>query len=463
MTYRASLRTPHPEQSRFITSTSKRKIIRAGRRSGKTVGIAIPAVQRFMEGRRVLYAAPTQEQIDAFWFEIKLALKDGLDKGLLHKNESLHSIEVPGTKNRLRAKTAWNADTLRGDYTDYLILDEFHLMAEDAWRVVGAPMLLDNDGDAVFIYTPPSRRTTSMSKAKDKLHAAKMYKWAEGQERVAREKGLDPRWQVFTFTSHANPYLSKTALSEITSDMTPLDYKQEILAVDVEDAPGALWTRSEIDALRVFDIPLLTRIAVAIDPSATAHDTSDEAGIVACGIGPCNCTGKLETHGFVLEDSSLRGTPSEWAGAAVALYNKLNANVLVAEANHGHLMVSLTISTIEGAPSVKLVNASHGKVARAEPVYALYTPVDDRGAILPGRVHHVGYLPGLEDEMCNWIVGMPSPNRLDALVWALTELMVGQQSGWTKWAQAQVDAAASADGDGNGHHVDEFIEALAVY
>lgn len=422
------LRTPHPEQARFVTSTAKRKVIRAGRRGGKTVGIAIQSVIRFQSGRRVLYGAPTQEQIDAFWFEVKLALSDGIQRGLLHKNESLHLIEVPGTKNRIRAKTVWNADTLRGDYADDLVLDEFHLMAEDTWRVVGAPMLLDNDGDATFIYTPPSRRSTSTSKAKDKLHAAKLFKWAALQEKADRARGIQPRWETFHFSSHDNPYLDGTALKEITTDMTPLDYRQEIMAEDSEDAPGALWTRDTIESLRRFDLPPLTRIAIAVDPSATSKDTSDEAGVLACGVGPCNCTGKLEEHGFVLEDVSLRGTPSEWAGAAVALYNKLNANVLVAESNHGYEMVSLTISTITGAPSTKLVHASHGKVARAEPVCALYTPVSEHGAILPGRVHHVGYFPLLEDEMCGWTPGMRSPNRLDALVWAITELMLGNSS-----------------------------------
>ena len=112
---RAKLREPHPEQRRFIESTAKRKVIRAGRRGGKTVGVAILAVQAFIAGRRVLYATPTQEQLDRFWHEVRAALQAPIDAGLLYKNETLHIIERLGTENRIRAKSAWNADTLRGD------------------------------------------------------------------------------------------------------------------------------------------------------------------------------------------------------------------------------------------------------------------------------------------------------------------------------------------------------------
>src|ERR1051326_3985612 len=98
-------------------------------------------------GRRVLYAAPTSDQLQAFWREVNLALAECLVR-LYAKNETEHVIEKLGTTNRIRAKTAWNADTLRGDYADVLIFDEWQLMDEGAWEDVGAPMLLDNNGDA---------------------------------------------------------------------------------------------------------------------------------------------------------------------------------------------------------------------------------------------------------------------------------------------------------------------------
>ena len=175
-TYKVTLRRPHDQQQAFIDSAAKRIIVRAGRRGGKTVGIAIRAVRAFLEGQRVLYAAPTQDQVDAFWYEVKRSLIEPITAGVYYKNESLHIVEVPMTKQRIRAKTAWNADTLRGDYADLLILDEYQLMDEQVWNSVGAPMLFDNDGTAVFIYTPPSLRSRSVTKARDPLHAAKMFK-----------------------------------------------------------------------------------------------------------------------------------------------------------------------------------------------------------------------------------------------------------------------------------------------
>ena len=130
------LRTPHAKQKAFLDSTAKRIVIRAGRRGGKTVGIAIRAVRRFLAGKRVLYAAPTQDQVETFWWEVKRALGAAIDAGILYKNEALHLVELKGTKQRIRAKTAWNADSLRGDYADDLILDEWQLTDEQAWDLV---------------------------------------------------------------------------------------------------------------------------------------------------------------------------------------------------------------------------------------------------------------------------------------------------------------------------------------
>jgi hypothetical protein len=410
LNYKVSTRKPHEQQRAFIESTAKRKVVRAGRRGGKTVGIAILAVTAFQEGRRILYATPTADQIARFWFEVKQALADGIDKGILSKNETSHYIEREGTENRIRAKTAWNADSLRGDYADLLILDEWQLMNEDAWGIVGAPMLLDNNGDAVFIYTPPSVRSTSVSKATDKRHAAKLFKKAE--------EDTAGRWETFHFTSHENPYLDKVALAEISKDMTRRSYEQEILAVDTEDNPNALWNSEDIETLRVTKAPELTRIVTAIDPSATS--TGDEAGIIGAGIGMCNCKEKPELHGFLLEDASLQASPDKWASAAVTSYHKLESDRLIAESNNGGEMVKVTIGTVKDAPPVKLIHASRGKHTRAEPIAALYEQ---------GKIHHVGNFPELEEELTGWEPGdADSPNRLDALVWAFTELMIGKKS-----------------------------------
>lgn len=399
-TINVTLRKSHAHQARFIESTAKRKIIRAGRRGGKTTGIAILALQAFLDGRRVLYATPTQEQIDAFWFECKQALQPAIDAGVLYANETRHVIEVPNTKQRIRAKTAWNADSLRGDYGDLLILDEYQLMDEEAWSRVGVPMLLDNNGDAVFIYTPPSLRSRSRSKARDPRHAAKLFDKAKDD--------TTGRWEVFHFTSYDNPYISKEALADIMLDMSSHAHRQEILAEDVDEAPGALWKRPMIDACRVNRAPEnLTRIVIGVDPPGGAT----ECGIVAAALSE-------NKHAYVLSDRSLIASPNSWGAAVVELYHDLSADRVLGENNYGGDMVENTIRQVEGGANIpyKAVHATRGKAVRAEPIVALYER---------GLVHHVGQFPLLEDELCNWepYTGMPSPNRLDALVWALTELV----------------------------------------
>ncbi len=223
---RVVTRCPHAEQERFCGSKAKRKVIRAGRRGGKTVGASILAVDAFVDGKRVLYTAPTSEQTDAFWFEVKRALLPLVETKAYKLNETERYIERIGTKNRLRAKTSWNADTLRGDYGDLVIFDEFQLTDEDAWEVVGQPMLLDNDGDAVFIYTPPSLRSAGVSKARDPRHAAKLFKAAQAD--------MTGRWEAFHFTSFDNPHISHVALAELGKDMSKATYRQEIMAEDDE-------------------------------------------------------------------------------------------------------------------------------------------------------------------------------------------------------------------------------------
>jgi hypothetical protein len=401
--YDIHLPTPHDQQAAFIASNAKRKIIRAGRRGGKTVGMSICAVQHFLAGKRVLYAAPTAEQIERFWTTVVRSLDEPIRGKVFTKNETEHVIELPGTEQRIRAKTAWNADTLRGDYAETLILDEFQLMNEEAWAVVGAPMMLDKNGDAIFIYTPPSLHSRSVTKANDPRHAAKMFKRAS--------QDTTGRWATFHFTSHDNPYLSTEALADITSDMTSLAYRMEIMAEDVDEAPGALWTRDTIEKGRMLKAPDMARIVVGVDPSATS--TGDEAGIITMGL--------LNGEIYVISDDSIQGSPKTWAEAAVMAYHKYRADRIVAEVNNGGEMVELTIKTIpeaNGIP-VSMVHASRGKQTRAEPVAATYEYKDN----VPGRGHHVGNFPALEDEMCLWIPGDPSPNRMDALVWAATELL----------------------------------------
>lgn len=398
-----------------MESRAPRKVIRAGRRGGKTTGLASLAVEQFISARRVLYAAPTLDQVDRFWYEVKLSLREPIEAGVMIKNETRHLIEVPGTEFRIRAKTAWNADSMRGDYADLLVLDEAQLMHPEAWTLVGAPMLLDNDGDAVFIYTPPNVRAIGQrGRGKDFRWMANLFKMA------ANDK--TGRWEAFHFTSHDNPYLSKDALAEIARDMTPLAYRMEILGEDIESVPGALWTPDGIDKTRVsaedFNPSLLNRIVVAVDPPATVG----QAGIVVAG--------EMNGHFYAYSDSSSEygDLPAVWGAKAVTAYHESNADLMIGEANNGGHMVEQVIRSVAGGGSVnyRMVHASRGKQARAEPVSALWNPPSQMN--MDPRGHIVGYLPDLEDEMISWVPGQgDSPNRVDALVWAATELVLNQR------------------------------------
>lgn len=201
--------------------------------------------------------------------------------------------------------------------------------------------------------------------------------------------------------------------------------RQELGAELLEDVPGALWTRALIDELRVkpSDVPQLRRIVVAIDPGASSGEDSDETGIIAAGLGD-------NDHGYVLEDASgimppasADATKPGWANQAIALYKARGADRIIAEVNNGGEMVENTIRVVDANVAYKAVHASRGKAVRAEPVSALYEQK---------RMHHVGAFPMLEDQMCAFTSDFDrkkagySPDRMDALVWAITELMVGE-------------------------------------
>jgi len=222
------------------------------------------------------------------------------------------------------------------------------------------------------------------------------------------------REQPTTLITHGSTYDNKRNLatsffSEIVSkyEGTRLG-RQEIDAEILDDNPNALWSRELIAENRVITIPILKRIVVAIDPSVTSGKDSDETGIIVAGLGKDN-------HGYILTDASLKGKPIDWANAAIAEYHKWKADRMVAEGNNGGDMIELTVSSIDNTVAFKKVHASKGKVTRAEPVAALYEQ---------HKIHHVGTFGTLEDQMCEWEPGSDSPDHMDAMVWAITELML---------------------------------------
>ncbi len=187
--------------------------------------------------------------------------------------------------------------------------------------------------------------------------------------------------------------------------------RQELNAEILDDNPNALWKRDRIDELRRSVCPDLVRVVVGVDPSVTSLKTSDETGIIVAGLGS-------DDHAYVTGDLSLIASPDGWARVAVHAYHDNEADRLIAEVNNGGDLVEMVIRTIDPLVSYKKVHASRGKAKRAEPIAALYEQ---------GRVHHVGCFAKLEDQMCAYDPedeNGDSPDRMDALVWALTELML---------------------------------------
>lgn len=260
--------------------------------------------------------------------------------------------------------------------------------------------------------------------------------------RLVRDLLADPRvWRVRGRTADNADNLAASFLATMRRkyEGTTLG-RQELDAEVMDEAPGALWRREMFRRMDV--VPDLDRVVVAIDPSATANDDSDEAGIVAGG----SFMRAGVRHAVILGDYSARLLPSAWAARGVALYDALRADRLVAEVNHGGEMVRELTGMVaadmrrsglraSGEVSFRAVTASRGKATRAEPVVALYeqgrvwhaaqpVSVTAGGSVLSGR------LADMEDQMCTWVPGEgDSPDRLDALVWLVTDLVLDAEAG----------------------------------
>lgn len=203
--------------------------------------------------------------------------------------------------------------------------------------------------------------------------------------------------------------LSPEYLSDLRS-LPPRARKRFLDGSYVEDLEDALWRRSTIR--RVQQVPALARIVVAVDPAVTLEAGSDETGIIAAGVDAAG-------NGYVLEDASSKYRPEDWARQAIAAMRIHGADRIVAEVNQGGDMVESTIRAVSPNTPYRGVRASRSKLTRAEPVAALYER---------GKIYHAGEFPQLEDQMCSFTTGFDrkaagySPDRVDALVWAFTDL-----------------------------------------
>ena len=232
--------------------------------------------------------------------------------------------------------------------------------------------------------------------------------------KVIKRLVADPRTIVVngsTYDNKAN--LAAAFIQRITDRYSGTRLgRQEIEGEILEDNPNALWTMKSIEDNRVKVAPDLIRIVIPIDPEAASDEGSAETGIVPVGQG-------ANGHYYVLEDCTIRGLPHIWAARAVSKYQTYAADLIIGEVNNGGDMIESVIKNQDPTVNYKAVRATRGKIVRAEPISALYEQ---------GKVHHVGSFPELEDQMCNWVPGERSPDRMDSLVWGITELSGGSAS-----------------------------------
>ncbi len=388
-------------------------LVLAGRGWGKTRTGAEDAALYALQhpGSRLALVGPTAADVRDVMIEGDSGLRAVLPRGReIVWNRSLGEL-ILDNGSRFKAFSAEEPERLRGPQHHRAWCDELAAWknAQATWDNLMFGLRLGQDPRAVVTTTP---RPNPLVRA---LLAAPTTHVTRGS----------------TFDNAAN--LAPSALDQFRAryEGTRLG-RQELYAEVLTDTPGALWTRDLLEAAHVEIAPPLSRVVIAVDPSGSDGTGGDRQGIVVVGLGD-------DGKGYVLQDASMRGSPQEWARQVAALYEIHGADRVVAEANYGGAMVEAVLRTAAPELPVKMVTASRGKHLRAEPVAALYEQ---------GRVLHVGGFAALEDQLCEMtttgFVGAGSPDAVDALVWAITDLMLGANlAGWFAYYKERALGALS--------------------
>ena len=345
------------------------------------------------KARRIALVAPTFD-------EARMVMIEG-DSGLLAIHDESWRPSFEPSKRQLtwpngcvaQVFTAEEPDGLRGPQFHAAWCDELAKwkQAENAWNMLQFALRLGENPKALITTTP---RPNALLK------------------RLLADVGTVVSRST-TFDNSAN--LAKSFIDEVTKRYGGSRLgRQELEGQLIEDDPSAIFKRDFIENARVSVAPELQRIVVAVDPPAGFGPASNACGIVCAGLG-------FDGRCYVLDDYSAHGLrPAQWAKRIVALYHARKADRVVAEVNQGGAMVEQVLREVDGGLPFRAVHATRGKQARAEPVAALYEQ---------GRVSHAGSFPELEDEMCSGIgEGRKSPDRLDALVWAVSDLMLRRRA-----------------------------------
>ena len=291
--------------------------------------------------------------------------------------------------------SASNPESLRGPQFDAAWSDELAKwkLGQDAWDMLQFGLRLGEEPRQVVTTTPRPSRLLA-----DLLADARTVRTSAPTDANAANL-------ADSFLDYVSAKYGGTRLG-----------RQELQGEILTDVDGALWSFEGLDKARA-EVPQLDRIVVAVDPPVTGGPKADECGIIVAGVQTQGAS--QEWRAFVLEDASVSGSPQVWAQRAVDKVREYGADRLVAEVNQGGELVESLVRSIDPLVPYRAVRASRGKAARAEPVAALYEQ---------GRVKHCGSFAELEDQLCTMTVsgftGKGSPDRLDALVWAITDLMI---------------------------------------
>lgn len=377
-------------------------MMQAGRGSGKTRTGAQDAVEWNLDhpAHRYAVVSPTQGDCRAVCFEGESGIIGVLNGMGVEFEWRKSELELHLPNGSLMAGfSAEKPDRLRGPQFHRAWIDEpasfkdAHLGDQVGTTINNLQMGLRLGDNAQMVVTGTPKRVALI------------------RELVERDDFVVTRGS--TYDNLAN--LSPTFAAAIMRYEGTTIGRQELLGELIEDVEGALWKREAIELDRVAKAGPMGRIVIGVDPAGSTHT---ETGIVAAGLtsGACVCKNPRENlpHAYVLTDNSLASTPDGWGQAVVQTYDAVDGDRVVAERNYGGDMVEKIIRSVRGGLPFAFVTASRGKILRAEPIAALYEQ---------HRVHHVGAFPQLEDEMTTYTpLDKWSPNRLDAMVWALTEL-----------------------------------------
>jgi len=308
-------------------------------------------------------------------------------------NRTNYSYTFPNG-SRIKGFSAEEPDRLRGPQHHGAWCDELAAWEKpDTWDQLQFGIRLGNRPQIVITTTP---RPTKLIK-----------------ELLNKESTFVTRGSTFDNADN----LSESALLEMQNRYANTRLgRQELFGEVLDDNPGALWNRNQIEASRIKpdQVPALIRVVVGVDPAVTSGEDSDLTGIVTAGYA-------ADGHYYILDDSSMKASPDTWARKITSNFELYKADRIIAETNNGGDLVVHLLQQVNPNLPVKKVTATRGKAVRAEPIASLYEQ---------GRVHHVGMFPELEEQMCEWEPGVSkdSPDRMDALVWALTELSEGSAS-----------------------------------